>query len=72
MNEFITAIGGKKFLALLAYILLTAFKDKIGLDAATFENLSYTLMTYLGAQGLADGLSKGSTSHAPGTPGTKK
>jgi len=64
MNDFISNFGGKKFLALIAYVLLTVFQSKLGLDAAAFEKLSYTIMTYLGAQGLADGLSKGKTSHS--------
>ena len=29
-----------------------------------FEKLSYTIMTFLGAQGIADGWSKGATSHS--------
>ena len=64
MNDFISKAGGKKFLALTGYILLTVFKDKLGLGPDEFEKLSYTLMSFLGAQGLADGLSKGKTSHA--------
>lgn len=64
MNKVIGAVGGKKFLALVAYVVLTVFQNKLGLGPEAFESLSYTIMSYLGAQGLADGLSKGSTSHS--------
>ena len=63
MNDFIKAVGGKKMIALIVYIILVCLKDKIGIGPEDFEKLSYTLMTYFVGQGFADGLSKGKTSH---------
>ncbi len=62
--DLVSKFGGKKFVALLVYVLLVIFKDKIGIDEPTFLKLSGTLGTYFLGQGFADGLSKGKTSHA--------
>jgi len=64
MNDIISKFGGKKMVALIAYVLLVVFKDKVGIDPVAFEKLSQTLMAYFIGQGVADGLSKGKTSHA--------
>jgi len=64
MDEFLSKVGGKKMFALCAYILLLCFKEKIGIGPEEFKQASLTLVGYFGAQGFADGLSKGKTSHA--------
>jgi len=64
MNGFLGKVGGKKMFALIGYVCLTMFKDKIGLGEEEFGNISKTLMAYFIGQGVADGLSKGATSHA--------
>jgi hypothetical protein len=63
MNDILGKLGGKKMTALILYVLLLCFKDKIGIGPEEFKTVSLTLMGYWGAQGVADGLSKGKTSH---------
>ena len=63
MNDILKKIGGKKMAALVAYALLAWFKDHIGLGPEEFGTVSKTLMAYFIGQGVADGLSKGKTSH---------
>ncbi len=64
MNDILKKIGGKKMAALVGYVLLVCFKEKIGIAPADFETLSKTLMAYFVGQGVADGFSKGATSHS--------
>lgn len=64
MNNIITKFGGKKMCGLVGYIALMLFKDKLGLGPDEVEKISQTLMAYFIGQGVADGLSKGKTSHS--------
>jgi hypothetical protein len=63
MNDILSKVGGKKMFALIAYVLLLCFKDKIGISPADFEVMSKSLMVYFAGQSFADGWSKGKTSH---------
>jgi len=64
MKNILNKIGGKKMAALVGYILLMLFKDKLGVGPDDVEKISQTLMAYFIGQGVADGLSKGKTSHS--------
>jgi len=64
MNNILKKVGGKKMAALVSYILLMIFKEKVGIGPEEVEKISQTLMAYFIGQGVADGLSKGKTSHS--------
>jgi len=64
MGKLLNKLGGKKMAALVAYMLVTLLKTKLDIDAETYAYVCKTLMAYFVAQGFADGVSKGATSHA--------
>jgi len=78
MNWLITALGGKKLIvslaSIIAAIVVTLLKPKIDVSEELIQDLILAILGIAGlynvGQGVADGLSKGATSHVKGTPGT--
>jgi hypothetical protein len=62
--ELVKKFGGKKFVALILWVIVQLFAEKLGLAPAEVENMTKGLMAYFVGQGVADGFSKGATSHA--------
>jgi hypothetical protein len=69
--SLIGSLGGRKLLVTLLGILATWLHDKLGIPADMVNNIGALAISYVLAQGLADGLSKGATSTLPGTPGAE-
>jgi len=44
MNDLLSKVGGKKMAALICYVLLMLFKDKIGVGPDEVEKISQTIM----------------------------
>lgn len=64
MNTFLSGVGGKKSFWMLALFAAVLFKDKLGLGEETIKWLAGAVGLGTVGQGVADGLSKGQTSHA--------
>lgn len=62
LNAIFAALGGRKVLAFVVCVLVVALRMRLSLSDDDVQKILYLSMTYISAQGIADGLSKGSTS----------
>lgn len=62
MNKFLGKIGGRKFILAVFMPIAIALSSAFGISETVIMTIGGIVATYIGAQGVADGLSGGATS----------